>query len=165
MSEKEVPGQKYWTLIEPAWDSLTESWDEGPVGFLRRYRAFEPYVGHLFAAHWCQSEVCNGGFYQFFSNTTGILAPEALEGFRAIGLTEWAELLSEAMKKFSSPYPRQREVRQVLVPSRWSSKGKVPDPFRELDDKFFAWLHAEPDRWRRAADAYAVVSVKNRTEK
>ncbi|WP_369973953.1 DUF4375 domain-containing protein [Polaromonas sp. SP1] len=31
---------------------------------------------HLFAVHWCQSEICNGGFMQFFANSTGVLAPE-----------------------------------------------------------------------------------------
>jgi len=43
-------------------------------------------IQHLYCGHRCQSEVTNGGLYQFFSNTTGLLAPEALFGFREIGL-------------------------------------------------------------------------------
>lgn len=80
----------YGTLVEPVLLPLDQSWYEGPEEFVRQFRRVRPEVGHLYAAHWCQSEVRNGGFHQFFSNTTGLLAPEALEGFRAIGAVEWA---------------------------------------------------------------------------
>jgi hypothetical protein len=108
-------------------------------------------VGHLYAACWCQAEVCNGGFHQFFSNTTGLLAPEALEGFRAIGLTEWADLLAEGMKFFGSSYPRDRDERHDLLPSRRGSPRDAWDPFYHLDERFYEWT----DRWEEAADAYA----------
>ena len=67
-----------WSLVEPIWLPLNRSWDDAEE-FVRRFRGVRPEAGHLYAAHWCQSEVCNGGFDQFFSNTTGLLAPEALE--------------------------------------------------------------------------------------
>src|SRR5438309_10425933 len=108
----------YWSLVEPVWLPLNRSWDDSPEEFVRRFRSVLPEIGHLYAAHWCQSEVCNGGLYQFFSNTTGLLAPEALDGFRAIGAAEWAEILAEAMKSFGSPYPRDRNDRQEILPNR-----------------------------------------------
>src|ERR1700722_15197167 len=104
MADMERAEVGYWSLIEPVWFPLNSSWDDGCEEFLRQFRAVRPEVGNLYAAHWCQSEVCNGGLHQFFSNTTGLLAPEALEGFRAIGLTDCAEILAEAMKFFGSPY-------------------------------------------------------------
>src|SRR5262249_28683463 len=107
----------YWTLIEPIWLPLNHSWDD-PEKFIRKYRRVPPAAGHLYAAHWCQSEVRNGGFHQFFSNTTGLLAPEALEGFRAIGMTAWAEILAEAMKHFGKTYPRGRDNREESLPIR-----------------------------------------------
>ena len=155
MTEAGEPGSRYWSSVEVLWLSLNESWDDGPEEFLRQFRTVRPEVGHLYAAHWCQSEVCNGGLQQFFSNSTGVLAPEALEGFRVIGLAEWADILAEAMRFFGSPYPRERVHRQELLASRRARKREERDPFFALDERFYAWLHAEPDRWERAADQYA----------
>jgi hypothetical protein len=50
----------------------------------------------LYAAHWCISNVDNGGLLQFFWNSTGILAPEAREGFTIAGLKDLARVLEEA---------------------------------------------------------------------
>jgi hypothetical protein len=112
-------------------------------------------VGHLFAAHWCQSEVRNGGLHQFFSNSTGVLAPEALKGFRAIGVSEWADILAEAMQFFGNSYPREQSDRLEALDGRQGRRREEWDPFYRLDERFYEWLHAEPDRWERAADAYA----------
>jgi Domain of unknown function (DUF4375) len=65
----------------------------------------------LFAAHFCQSEIVNGGFSQFFFNSTGVLAPEAIEGFKAIGQVSVAESVQEACALFGDPYPRDRPLR------------------------------------------------------
>src|SRR4051794_27697626 len=99
-----VPDKSYWRLVGPIWHSV--SIYDGPETFLRQYRRLPREVGHLFAAHWCMSEVCNGGFHQFFGNSTGVLAPEAVEGIRAMGLTVWADILAAAMQLFGTPYPR-----------------------------------------------------------
>src|SRR5215204_4513255 len=90
------PGQRYWALVEPEWMRLNLSWDDGPQEFIRQFQVTPIKASHLYAAHWCQSEVCNGGFHQFFYNTTGILAPESLNGFEAIGLRDWCETLRTA---------------------------------------------------------------------
>jgi hypothetical protein len=141
----------YWTLVEPVWLSLNRTWDRGPAEFVRRFRRIRPEIGHLYAAHWCQSEVCNGGFHQFFSNTTGLLAPEALEGFRAIGMTDWAGILAEAMKHFDTPYPRDRDNRKQSLPMPQRRPREEWDPFCELDHRFFQ----STGDWNDAADAYA----------
>ena len=157
MTESAKPGYRYWSLVKAVWLPLNQSWDDGPDEFLRQFHAVRPEVGHLYAAHWCQSEVCNGGLDQFFDNTTGILAPEALDGFRAIGLAEWANILAEAMLFFGSPYPRERVNRQKLLASRRGRgrKREEWDSFSALDERFFAWVNAEPNRWERAADLHA----------
>ena len=155
MATTEQPGSVYWSLVEPVWISLNESWDERPGEFVKRLRTVPPRVGHLYAAHWCQSEICNGGLYQFFSNATGLLAPEAREAFDAIGLDEWRDVLAKAMSFFGDPYPRDRSRRQVMLPTWPRGERKKFDPFSALDDQFYAWLRDEPDRWELAADRYA----------
>src|SRR5438105_3105405 len=103
MNGERQPGELYWSLVKPIWRSVRVY--SPPDEFLAQFAGLRPEVGHLFAAHWCQSEVRNGGLHQFFSNSTGVLAPEALVGFRAIGITEWADIVAEAMRFFGESYP------------------------------------------------------------
>lgn len=153
MVEESQPGERYWAYLEPVWSSI--SIYDGPAEFRRAFRRLRTEVGHLLAAHWCQSEVRNGGLHQFFSNSTGVLAPEALAGFRAIGLHEWAEILRKAINLFGDSYPRKQEDRLDALEGRLRTSGVNWNPFSEIDDRFFAWLNAEPNRWEHAADRYA----------
>jgi hypothetical protein len=88
--------------------------------------------------------------HQFFSNSTGLLAPESLEAFRAIGLIEWATVLAEAMEFFGTPYPRDAGERQAILASVPGNRRDKRDPFRILDTQFF---EATTD-WEEAADDY-----------
>lgn len=61
------------------------------------------------------SEVSNGGFLQFFDNPTGVLAPEAVQGFHRMGISELATLLDRAMKIVGhNEYPREQEARNLI---------------------------------------------------
>jgi Domain of unknown function (DUF4375) len=149
----------YWSLVEPVWLPLNRSWDDGPEEFLRLFRSIRLEIGHLYAAHWCQSEVINGGLLQFFSNTTGLLAPEAGDGFRAIGAEGWAEILAEAMKHFGTPYPRERDKRQQYLRIRQRRAREEWDPFSQLDERFYEWAGEWGGNWEDAANAYAALVV------
>jgi len=144
---------EYERVLESAWRSI--SIYDGPEIFLRQFRAFRPEIGHLLAAQWCQSEVCNGGFHQFFTNSTGVLAPEALDGFRALGLNEWAGLLEEAMRFFGESYPRDREERQAKLSGVRGEKREEWDPFDDLDHRFYQCLRVGRGGFERVADEYA----------
>lgn len=141
----------YWSLVEPVWLRLNHSWDAGPEEFARLFRSVRPEIGHLYAAHWCQSEVRNGGLHQFFSNTTGLLAPEAMDGFRAIGAEDWGKILAQAMTHFGATYPRDRYDREEFLPMRQRCPREEWDPFYQLDVRFFDWA----DNWEDTANAYA----------
>src|SRR5687767_13179443 len=65
------PGQHYWSLVEPVWETI--SIYHTPDIFLTQFNSASLASRTLFAAHWCQSEVRNGGFHQFFGNSTGVL--------------------------------------------------------------------------------------------
>jgi hypothetical protein len=93
----------------------------------------------VWAAWWCQTEVCNGGFHQFFSNSTGMLAPEAMLGFALIHVPGAAILVRDAMAKFPVPFPRNREARQEAL-GAIKGEGKERkdwDPFYSMDDSFY----------------------------
>ena len=102
----------------------------------------------MFAAHFCQSEICNGGFGQFFGNPTGVLAPEAIEGFREIGQMQIAALIESAMALIGSPYPRDRVERE----ERLSQVSKAA--LDALDERLFVLIESEAGGFKYAADRY-----------
>jgi hypothetical protein len=153
----------YWELVEPHWDRVSLD-DER--SFLRDYSTMPEASRHLLSAHWLYSEVCNGGFQQFFTNSTGVLAPEAIEGLRALDLAELADTAADAMDFFPAPYPRDPDAREALIDSYYEEAGVADEdaggnPFVALDERFFAALDFETsdrDRFVEAADAYAATS-------
>ena len=153
MSLVQHPGELYWSVVEPFWRAV--SIYDGSEIFLRQFHTLPSKARHLFATHWCQSEVRNGGYYQFFTNPTGVLAPEALAGFEAIGLTEWAATLAEAMRFFGEPFPREQAGRQERLAESSSSLQEELARLSTLDERVFSWLHANPEGWERAADRFA----------
>jgi hypothetical protein len=124
------PGELYGNSIKPIWDKV--SIYSGGAVFLKQLIEVGREQGLLLAAHWCMSEVCNGGFHQFFANSTGVLAPEAVRGFEMIGAKEYARISAEATSRFGTPYPRDREQRYEAL------DGLGYSAFNELDNQFYA---------------------------
>lgn len=141
------PGDAYWAKVEPIWEHV--SIYDGGETFIDQFRCVQPTIGNLLAAHWCQSEVRNGGFHQFFTNATGVLAPEAAAAFLAIGMPASAATVDEAMRFFEKPYPRDRDVREEALSA--TNEG----PFDELDDKFLKLLDEESGGFEVAADRFS----------
>lgn len=135
----------YWELVEPYWDVV--SIHGGADNFIQQFAALPRASQHLYAAHMTQSEVQNGGLAQFFDNGTGILAPEAVEGFQGLGMPQTAEALADAMKLFGDPYPRERKSgEQVTLPTTF-------------EDRFADLLESEAGGFWDAADRYAATHI------
>ena len=147
------PGEKYWSLVEPIWDAI--SIYDGAATFLKQYEAAPEVARALFAAHWCQSEVLNGGLHQFFENSTGVLAPEALEAYRKLGMPRLAAVLEAAMAWFGSSYLREREDREEKLETLAAEHPDAWDPFDKLDEEFFDLIESEAGGFESAADTYA----------
>lgn len=61
-------------------------------------------------------QVCNGGFSQFFYNSYGELAEEALSGFKLFGMNEYADIFDAAYAVFSGrPIPKNRAQRIAML--------------------------------------------------
>jgi len=157
-SKRDRPGAEAWQLIEPHWEAV--SIYDGPIAFLDGFECLSAAARHLFAVWWCDSEVCNGGFHQFFSNSTGVLAPEALEGFQAIGLHETAKVVEIALAKFGDPFPRDRHKRQSALHSIElpGEKRKEWDPFYDLDSRYYAAM--KRDSYYQKLDDFARQHVR-----
>jgi hypothetical protein len=130
-------GRLYWAAIEPVWERV--SIYDGAETFTRQFASVTEAQGLLLAAHWCQSEVCNGGLHQFFSNPTGVLAPEAVRGFGLLELGSAAEIVASAMRMLGQLYPRDHATRHVRLGGieRPGSRRAEWDPFHGLDREFY----------------------------
>jgi len=78
---------------------------------------------------WYDAEVNNGGHEQFYSNNTGIVWRDALEGFEAIGLPEAAAIIRESAQRLggSPSLDRHERERQLL---------KLAPSFDDLDERY-----------------------------
>ena len=151
------PGDRAWAAIEPFWGAVDIY--GSPDDFRETSRVVPERVGLLLAIRWLDSEVRNGGFHQFFQNSTGVLAPEALEGLLALGAQETAMVVSEAVARFGSSYPRDRERRlsSLRELEREGDERSEWDPFFELDQIYYEvsdreGLHERADRFAPEVD-------------
>ncbi len=124
----------YWDYIEPYWDVFDIY--NGLNGFESSIRGVPRpavFCHSLLRSH-VPFEVHNGGFLQFFWNNTGVLAPEAIEGYSVIGMPTSAALLKEAASALGKPYPRDREDRwEALLAASERSKPELMRIFEKLD--------------------------------
>ncbi len=151
------PGELAWSYVEPFWAHVSVC--EGPELFLQQFATVPEYCRHLLATHYLTTEVCNGGFDQLFCNSTGIVAPEAVKGFRAIGMPQTADVVAAAMGMLGPVYPRDHGLRQdmlaALYPDDDVDDEDRPSVFDALDDRFYDLIERENGGAERASDAFA----------
>lgn len=97
----------------------------------------------LYAAHFCLSEVHNGGFLQLFWNATGVLVPQAVDGFEAMGMPRLAETFTAAASYLGSPYPQSRGDRwDALIEASGRTEDEVTGIFDRAEDLYLAFAEA-----------------------
>jgi hypothetical protein len=123
----------FWAVVEPMWGDL--NFYEDPQTAAAFFAKASPAQGAMIAMWWCRSEVCNGGFDQFFWNSTGMIWPYALQGFRLVGANSYAALLEKALSVFPGGVaPLERNVRDEVL----ESNEERMDTFDPIDQAFFA---------------------------
>ncbi len=146
----------YWDIVDPYWEEFDIYRQKN---YLKVIKNFPQPVVHLTAAHWCMSEVRNGGLHQFYLNPTGIVAPEAVIGFAKIRMDKTSRLLERSMLFFNKPYPRSRVKRTELLDAFAIHSGsefrREADPFFMLDEIFMDLLETEFSGFQVAASLYA----------
>jgi hypothetical protein len=78
-------------------------------------------------------EIPNGGFNQFFFNTSGQYALDTLEALRAIGANEQAEILEKAIALFEKKYSRPAASRKRWY-GKWRDDPEIEAMERRFDD-------------------------------
>lgn len=111
---------------------------DGEAVYLAHIAKHPPYLAELLAVYWLNAEVSNGGFHQFFSNSTGVVAPEAVAGLRNMGETKLHALAVRAVATLGRAYSRDRYDRYVKLQALGKAKGRKKDPLNAIDLEWYA---------------------------
>jgi len=106
----------YWDVLEPHFKTINIY--KNAETLAASIADIPRHIVLLYAAHMCQSEVHNGGFLQLFWNSTGIIAPDATEAYKTIGMPILASLVEQALQPLGLPYPLDRD-------ERWASASRI----------------------------------------
>src|SRR5262249_32215993 len=123
----------FWALIEPVWpDDPSMSLEDE----LAHISLATPGQRALYVVTLCIREVCNGGFEQFFCNSSGMYASEVREGLRLLGADEYAAAFEKALKVFpEAEVPLDQEERQSVI--EWIPKARRSAFFAPLEEEFY----------------------------
>ena len=119
-----------WKAIEIVWDAV--SIYDGPEMLDAGLKLATRGQTALYAVWWTQSEVRNGGFYQYFDNPTGIVVEYARDGFKYIGANDLASVVERAMSRFPKGHP---PLEQAVRRRALQKLG--PKPLDGIDDEFY----------------------------
>lgn len=129
------------TTQDNTWDPLGRIWDDQPYAdgeeFTEWFNRLTKAEQVLFPTHWLCTEVYNGGFHQYFTNSTGHHAPEAIFGFCELGLHDIADIVRQTVAVFGEVFPRKRAEREEFLASFDGNDISEWNPFYKLDDVFY----------------------------
>lgn len=145
------------------WEYVIRFLEEHGSGDDRRYRAAVLALPRGLRATLTlmqlDSEVRNGGFYQYFTNSSGQFAKEALEDLHLIGARQYADLLERAVavnRRIESRFPAYRDRSTHPEPHLesseqdefWSEITNVFLPEFEALDSAFYGLDESESLWK-----------------
>lgn len=98
--------------------------------------ALNPHERIIYITQTLEQEVNNGGFSQFFYNSTGDFANELADAFIAIGADKTAAICQKALSAFRGAVPTNRAQRQTLLDRMHCDKlwDKCDNAFYEYED-------------------------------
>lgn len=108
------------------WENMEETIDALPTSF----RGF-------FVTWMLEAEVNNGGFNQFFWNSYGYWAEDAISALEDYGAKDHAEITKKAVAMFLSEADSHRKFREVGTLEAFSESYKHTD-LGDLDNEFYA---------------------------
>ncbi|PXV63818.1 uncharacterized protein DUF4375 [Dysgonomonas alginatilytica] len=95
----------------------------------------------IYSIWWVEAEVNNGGFNQFYFNSSGKFAEMAIDGFKVIGANKFADLMIEANKIYNENKEILEGFDDGTVES--FSKSYEDNPLDNMDQKFYEIYNEE----------------------
>ena len=84
-----------------------------------------------------EMEVNNGGFSQFFYNSSGDFSGELVAAFTAIGAEKTAAICQQALSAFPQALPADRDARMDML-EKWESD-ELDEALEECDNAFYEY--------------------------
>jgi hypothetical protein len=92
---------------------------------------------HFYFNQNLEREINNGGFNQYFTNSSGDFAHETIKSLRVIGANHTADILQSAIDQFPDKnVPRDRDERTEIV---GQIEETANEKWEELDQKFLEY--------------------------
>ncbi len=99
----------------------------------RGLASFSPPERHVYAVEGMSREVNNGGFGQFFLNSSGELAYDLVPALEAMGSRRTLPIARQALERFGRPASLDEAVRHAHLEKLCSDS----DPWSDLDEEFY----------------------------
>jgi hypothetical protein len=119
-------------VIDPVWWLAT--FYDGPDAYEESLKRFSKSQRLIWAMFWYVSEVNNGGHDQFYSNSTGMVWRDAVEGFEMLGVSEIAALLFESALRMGGSPSLDREARERQLEETNANFDDLDDQFYEIEN-------------------------------
>jgi hypothetical protein len=92
---------------------------------------------HFYFNQCLEREVNNGGFSQYFTNSSGKYAHQTVETLKLIGAKSFAKILQKAIDKFpDKTVPQDDDERQETVENLEDKNDEI---WEKLEDKFYEY--------------------------
>jgi hypothetical protein len=159
ISRADVAAVKGDQLVEVAIDATNRAWPGSSARGKKRFlRQLTPGQRAFLLTNYLVAEIYNGGIHQYFWNSTGNDAAEALVGLKLLGAKDHAAILRRAMRLFpSDEVLSNRRLRQTVLRKIDPEKTckKFDEPFYDLNNRKRtslnrlqqAYLKAHPDEF------------------
>jgi hypothetical protein len=126
------------TIIDNIYENIDEDYDH-EFEIVSQMTAGQQAV---FATWWVEAEVSNGGFNQFYFNSTGQFALMAEKGFRLFEATKFEQLMISANSIYAKEKDRLEKYDDDTMES--FSESYEDNPLNKLDDQFYELQATEP---------------------
>lgn len=128
IDDKIIATRDPMAVIDPLWWSV--SIYDSKEKYENDLKPFSLHQRAVFAMMWYMTEVNNGGHSQFYSNSTGIVWEDAMNGFALIGISEGNDILEESARRFGKNPSFDREEREKAL-------DLLDKDFDDLDSRFY----------------------------
>jgi len=122
-------------LLQTVFDNIETNFEDGELYSVEKIRKLSDGKQAIFSIWMLQAEVNNGGFNQFYYNSSGQFSEMALTGLKLINAEKFADLLDRANKTYSKIADVLKEKDDGKIES--FSESYDNSPLNKLDDEFY----------------------------
>lgn len=128
-------------LLQTIFDNIETNFEEGEQYSIDKISKLTKGQQAIFSIWMLQAEVNNGGFNQFYYNSSGQFSEMAKDGLEFIGAEKFAELVEKANRTYSEIKDELESKNDGTIES--FSESYEDNPLNDYDDKFYELEESE----------------------